>query len=321
VALLDVQELRTVFEMEDASFAAVDGLTFRIDRGETLGLVGESGCGKSVSALSIIRLVQTPPGRIASGRVLLEGKDILGLTEREMRRIRGNRISMIFQEPTSSLNPVFTIGNQIAEAIRLHQGAGKKESLDRAVEMLKLVRIPEPERRAKSYPHQLSGGMCQRAMIAMALACRPDVLIADEPTTALDVTIQAQILELIAELREELGMAVLLITHDLGIVAQNVNRVLVMYAGAEMENAPVEELFANPANPYTRGLLASLPRVEARGGKLSAIPGNVPNLSELPEGCRFQERCPHVFDRCRKAEPPLLEVGADHLSRCWLHER
>lgn len=320
MALLDVQNLRTVFEMENTSFAAVDGLTFQIDRNETMGLVGESGCGKSVSALSIIRLVQTPPGRIAGGKVLLEGRDLLGLTEREMRRVRGNRVSMIFQEPTSSLNPVFTIGNQIAEAIRLHQGAGKKESFDRAVEMLKLVRIPEPESRARSYPHQLSGGMCQRAMIAMALACRPDVLIADEPTTALDVTIQAQILELIAELREELGMAVLLITHDLGIVAQNVNRVLVMYAGTEMEEASVDELFANPANPYTQGLLASLPRVEARGGKLSAIPGTVPDLSELPTGCRFRERCPHVFDKCREAEPPLLEVSSDHMSRCWLHE-
>ncbi len=320
MALLDVQNLCTVFEMEDVSFAAVDGLTFRIDRCETMGLVGESGCGKSVSALSVIRLVQTPPGRIASGKVLLEDKNILGLNEREMRRIRGNRISMIFQEPTSSLNPVFTVGNQIAEAIRLHQGVGKKESLERAVEMLKLVRIPEPESRAGSYPHQLSGGMCQRAMIAMALACRPDVLIADEPTTALDVTIQAQILELIAELREELGMAVLLITHDLGIVAQNVNRVLVMYAGTEMEEASVTELFAHPANPYTQGLLAGMPRVEARGGKLSAIPGTVPDLAELPTGCRFRERCPHAFDKCAEAEPPLLQVSSEHLSRCWLHE-
>jgi len=293
----------------------VDGLSFSIDRGQTLGLVGESGCGKSITALSILRLVP-PPGEVTSGKVLLDGTNLLDLPERDMRKIRGNRISMIFQEPTSSLNPVFTIGNQVAEAVRLHQGVDRKESWNRAVEMLRLVKIPEPERRAKSYPHQLSGGMCQRAMIAMALACKPDVLIADEPTTALDVTIQAQILDLIAELRSELGMAVLLITHDLGIVAQNVGRVVVMYAGVALEEASVEELFANPTNPYTRGLLASLPTVEARGGKLAAIAGTVPSLTELPVGCRFQDRCPVVFERCRVEEPPLFDSG-NHTCRCW----
>ncbi len=317
MTLLEVQSLRTVFDTDEGSFAAVDDLSFRIDRDSTLGLVGESGCGKSVSALSILRLVPSPPGKIASGKVLLDETNLLDLPEREMRKIRGNRISMIFQEPTSSLNPVFTIGNQVAEAVRLHQGVNRKQAKDRAVEMLKLVKIPEPERRARSYPHQLSGGMCQRAMIAMALACRPDVLIADEPTTALDVTIQAQILDLIAELREELNMAVLLITHDLGIVAQNVDRVLVMYAGAEMEEADVEELFDNPRHPYTKGLLASLPRVEARGGKLPAIPGMVPGLNELPAGCLFQDRCTEVFDKCRAEKPPLFDVGGDHFCRCW----
>jgi len=315
VTLLEIQSLRTVFSIDSQRFAAVDGLSFSIDRGQTLGLVGESGCGKSITALSILRLVP-PPGEVTSGKVLLDGTNLLDLPERDMRKIRGNRISMIFQEPTSSLNPVFTIGNQVAEAVRLHQGVDRKESWNRAVEMLRLVKIPEPERRAKSYPHQLSGGMCQRAMIAMALACKPDVLIADEPTTALDVTIQAQILDLIAELRSELGMAVLLITHDLGIVAQNVGRVVVMYAGVALEEASVEELFANPTNPYTRGLLASLPTVEARGGKLAAIAGTVPSLTELPVGCRFQDRCPVVFERCRVEEPPLFDSG-NHTCRCW----
>ena len=313
--MLEIQSLRTVFSIDSQRFAAVDGLSFSIDRGQTLGLVGESGCGKSITALSILRLVP-PPGEVTSGKVLLDGTNLLDLPERDMRKIRGNRISMIFQEPTSSLNPVFTIGNQVAEAVRLHQGVDRKESWNRAVEMLRLVKIPEPERRAKSYPHQLSGGMCQRAMIAMALACKPDVLIADEPTTALDVTIQAQILDLIAELRSELGMAVLLITHDLGIVAQNVGRVVVMYAGVALEEASVEELFANPTNPYTRGLLASLPTVEARGGKLAAIAGTVPSLTELPVGCRFQDRCPVVFERCRVEEPPLFDSG-NHTCRCW----
>ena len=315
MALLEIQSLRTVFSIDSKSFAAVDELSFCIDRGQTLGLVGESGCGKSVTALSILRLVPSP-GKVAGGKVLLDGANLLDLPEKEMRKIRGNRISMIFQEPTSSLNPVFTIGNQVAEAVRLHQGVNRKEAWNRAVGMLRMVKIPEPERRARSYPHQLSGGMCQRAMIAMALACRPDVLIADEPTTALDVTIQAQILDLISELRAELGMAVLLITHDLGIVAQNVGRVLVMYAGAAMEDANVDELFANPKHPYTRGLLASLPTVEARGGKLSAIAGTVPSLTELPVGCRFQDRCPEVFERCRVEEPPLFDAG-DHTCRCW----
>lgn len=318
MALLEVKSLRTTFSLEEGSFAAVDDLSFKIDRGQTLGLVGESGCGKSVSALSILRLISSPPGKIESGNILLEGKNLLSLSESEMRKIRGNRISMIFQEPASSLNPVFSIGNQIAEAISLHQKVSRQESWKRAVEMLRLVKIPEPERRAGSYPHQLSGGMCQRAMIAMALACRPQVLIADEPTTALDVTIQAQILDLIADLRKELDMAVLLITHDLGIVAQNVDRVLVMYAGVAMEEANVSDLFDNPMNPYTKGLLASIPKVEARGEKLPAIPGTVPNLISLPPGCRFQDRCTQAFDKCRIEQPPLFDIGGDHLSRCWL---
>jgi len=320
VTLLDVQSLRTTFTTDGGYFAAVDDLSFNVDRNRTLGLVGESGCGKSVSALSILKLIPSPPGKIESGKVLLDGDDLMEHSEARMRDVRGNRISMIFQEPTSSLNPVFTIGNQIAEAVRLHQGLGRRDAFDRAVEMLRLVKISEPERRARSYPHQLSGGMCQRAMIAMALACRPEVLIADEPTTALDVTIQAQILDLINELREELNMAVLLITHDLGIVAQNVDRVLVMYAGVAMEEATVDELFANPSNPYTKGLLASLPHVEARGGKLPAIPGTVPNLAELPVGCRFQDRCAEAFDRCRQEEPPMFDIAEGHSSRCWRHE-
>jgi len=320
MALLEIKDLLTTFATEEGSFAAVDRLSFSLDKGHTLGLVGESGCGKSVTALSILRLIPEPPGKIAGGQVIFDGSDLLKLTEKEMRSVRGNRISMVFQEPVSSLNPVFTIGNQIAEAVKLHQGVGRKEAWDRAVEMLRFVRISEPAERAHSYPNQLSGGMCQRAMIAMALACRPDILIADEITTALDVTIQAQILALISDLQKELDMAVLLITHDLGIVAERVDRVLVMYAGVAFEEAEVHELFSNPQNPYTLALFDSLPRPGGRAEKLRAIEGVVPNLAQLPPGCRFQDRCPEVIGVCREKEPKLTNLGNDHLCRCWKRE-
>lgn len=320
MALLEIKDLLTTFSTEEGNFAAVDRLSFSLDKGLTLGLVGESGCGKSVTALSILRLIPTPPGKIAGGQVIFDNSDLLKLTEKQMRSIRGNRISMVFQEPVSSLNPVFNIGNQIAEAVSLHQGVGRREAWDRAVEMLRLVRIPEPAERAKSYPNQLSGGMCQRAMIAMALACRPDILIADEITTALDVTIQAQILELISDLQKELDMAVLVITHDLGIVAERVDRVLVMYAGVAFEEAEVGELFANPQNPYTLALFDSLPHPGGRAERLRAIEGVVPNLAELPLGCRFQDRCPEVIGICREKEPGLKNLGNDHWCRCWRRE-
>ena len=320
MALLEIKELLTTFTTEEGKFSAVDRLSFSLNRGGTLGLVGESGCGKSVTALSILRLVPDPPGKIEGGRIVFEDNDLLKFSEREMRNIRGNRISMIFQEPVSSLNPVFTVGNQIAEAVRLHQGLNRRQAWEKAVEMLHMVRIPEPDKRAKSYPNQLSGGMCQRAMIAMALACRPDVLIADEPTTALDVTIQAQILSLISDLRRELDMSVLLITHDLGIVAEQVDRVVVMYAGAAFEEANVDELFSNPKNPYTLALFDSLPHPDGRGGKLRAIKGVVPSLANLPAGCRFQDRCPEVIDVCREKLPELKNLGNDHWCRCWRRE-
>lgn len=317
MALLEVKNLTTTFSTDEGIFSAVDKVSFAVKKGETVGLVGESGCGKSVTALSILRLVQSPPGKVAGGEVFFDGVDLLKLPEKEMRKIRGDRISMIFQEPVSSLNPVFTIGNQIAEAVKLHQNVSRKEAWDRAVEMLKLVRMPEPEKRAKSYPYQLSGGMCQRAMIAMALACNPDILIADEPTTALDVTIQAQILSLIGNLKEKFQMSVLLITHDLGIIAEQADRVVVMYAGAVFEEADVDEFFSNPQNPYTLALLQSLPRPGGRKEKLKAIKGAVPGLTALPPGCRFQDRCPEAVETCRKEEPPLKDIGDSHLCRCW----
>lgn len=315
--LLEVRNLTTTFSTEEGAFSAVDNVSFALEKGKTLGLVGESGCGKSVTALSIMRLVESPPGKIAGGEVLFDGVDLLKLAEKEMRKIRGGRISMIFQEPVSSLNPVFTIGNQIAEAVRIHQKVSKKEAWDKAVQMLKLARMPEPAKRARSYPYQLSGGMCQRAMIAMALACNPDILIADEPTTALDVTIQAQILALIANLKEQFQMSVLLITHDLGIIAEQADRVVVMYAGAVFEEADVEEFFANPQNPYTLALLQSLPKPGGRRERLKAIEGTVPSLTALPTGCRFQDRCPEAVEMCRKEEPPLKDIGNSHLCRCW----
>jgi peptide/nickel transport system ATP-binding protein len=319
--VLDVKDLQTVFFTPSGLFRAVDKVSFDVRRGETLAIVGESGCGKSVTALSIMRLVPDPPGRIVGGSVMLEGTDLLGLDEDRMRQIRGNRISMIFQEPMTSLNPVMRIGDQITEAVRLHRPMTQKEAWKQAVEMLRLVRIPVPERRALEYPHQLSGGMRQRAMIAMALACRPVLLIADEPTTALDVTIQAQILQLILELQKELGMGLILITHDLGVVAQTAQRVIVMYAGKKVEEADVETLFANPKHPYTRGLMASIPAVLSLGAKagtrLVEIPGMVPSLTNLPKGCAFAPRCVLAIARCREEYPPLEAQGEDHVAACW----
>ena len=314
--LLEIRDLMTFFETEEGTARAVDGVSFEVGRGETVGLVGESGCGKSVTALSVMRLVD-PPGRIAGGRILFEGRDLLAIPEKEMRRVRGNDISIVFQEPLSSLNPVFTCGEQVREAIALHRGLGRRASRDEAIEMLRLVRIPEPEKRYRAYPHQMSGGMRQRVMIAMALSCQPKLLLADEPSTALDVSVQAQIIELLLDLRGRLGMAVLLITHDLAVVAQMADRVVVMYAGVVVEEAPLGALFDSPAHPYTQGLLASLPRVGDRAGRLATIPGAVPDPLYRPAGCRFADRCPKRFDRCGE-EPPLFETGPVRRSRCWL---
>jgi oligopeptide/dipeptide ABC transporter ATP-binding protein len=302
---------------------AVDGVSYSLKSGETLGVVGESGCGKSVSALSILRLVADPPGRIVGGAIRFEGRNLLDLSETEMESIRGNKISMIFQEPMTSLNPLYTVGHQIAEAVALHQDLSRRDAWDRAVEMLRRVYIPEPERRAHAYPHQLSGGMRQRVMIAMALACNPKVLIADEPTTALDVTIQAQILDLMRELQETFGTAIILITHDMGVVAENADRVVVMYAGRKVEEASADELFDSPGHPYTKGLLGSIPhldtaaRSEARRSRLNEIKGMVPSLFNLPQGCSFAPRCGLATDRCRAAPPPLEERRPGHFIACW----
>jgi peptide/nickel transport system ATP-binding protein/oligopeptide transport system ATP-binding protein len=320
--LLKIENLKTYFFTEEGVAKAVDGVSLSLQERETLALVGESGCGKSVTALSILRLIPDPPGKIVAGSILFEGINLLELSEKEMRKIRGNKISMIFQEPLTSLNPVFRVGDQIAEVIKLHQQLNKKEAWRKSIEMLKLVGISSPEKRIKDYPHQLSGGMRQRAMIAMALSCHPQLLIADEPTTALDVTIQAQILDLINVLKDELGMALLLITHDLGVVAETAKTVAVMYAGKIVEYADVKELFRNPLHPYTQGLLHSLPRINGDGKekpRLEAIPGTVPPLLSLPQGCKFSTRCPRVNDRGREAEPPLKKVRANHFVRCWLY--
>ncbi|HEX4892619.1 MAG TPA: ABC transporter ATP-binding protein [Hyphomicrobiaceae bacterium] len=323
-ALLDVDGLQTFFFTRQGLVKAVDGVSFALQRSETLAIVGESGCGKSITALSLLRLVPDPPGRIVGGSVKLNGTDLLKLDEPAMRKVRGNDISMIFQEPMTSLNPVMTIGNQIAEVLLLHQNMTKAEAQAKAVEMLRLVRIPEPEQRVKEYPHQLSGGMRQRAMIAIALACNPKVLIADEPTTALDVTIQAQILELIVELQRTLGTAVILITHDLGVVAETAQRVIVMYAGRKVEEAPVGELFARPLHPYTRGLLNSIPRLDlirgaedSGGHRLQEIPGIVPALTALPQGCAFAPRCPLADERCKQHYPAYDEHRPGHWAACW----
>jgi peptide/nickel transport system ATP-binding protein len=323
-ALLEVEGLGTWFYTRQGIVKAVDGVDFQVAAGETLAIVGESGCGKSMTALSLLRLIPDPPGRIVSGVVKLGGRDLLKISEEEMRRVRGNEISMIFQEPMTSLNPVMTIGRQISEALILHRDMDRKAALKRAVEMLDLVRIPEPAQRAKEYPHQLSGGMRQRAMIAMALACNPKVLIADEPTTALDVTIQAQILELILELQREFGATVILITHDLGVVAETARRVIVMYAGRKVEEAAVGELFSRPLHPYTVGLLASIPRLDLLRGevrnatdRLQEIPGMVPPLFDLPEGCAFAPRCTKADELCRRERPVYEQKRTGHWAACW----
>jgi oligopeptide/dipeptide ABC transporter ATP-binding protein len=324
--LLVVQDLTVEFSTDEGRIRAVDGVSLEIPRGKTLGVVGESGCGKSVTALSIIRLIPTPPGRYHSGKINYAGKNLLDLPEPEMRRLRGNEISMIFQEPMTSLNPVFTVGEQIGEAVQLHQGLNRDQALQKAVEMLRLVGIPAPEERVKVYPHQLSGGMRQRVMIAMALACNPELLIADEPTTALDVTIQAQILELMKKLQKDLGMSIMLITHDLGVVAETCDVVQVMYAGRVVEKSDVHSIFEGPRHPYTLGLLRSVPgwsgaeeNLVGDDGcpRLRTIPGIVPNLLHLPKGCRFQDRCDRVIERCRVEEPPLEEVSPGHHARCF----
>ncbi|ROQ93447.1 ABC transporter ATP-binding protein [Desulfosoma caldarium] len=316
-ALLDIQGLCTEFRLRHGVVRAVDGVDLQLHHGETLGIVGESGCGKSVTALSILRLIPKPQGRIAAGRILYAGVDLVSLPESALRRLRGNEISMIFQEPMTSLNPVSTVGFQIQEVLRKHRGLSKKEAAREAVRALSLVGIPDPESRAHYYPHQMSGGMRQRVMIAMALACRPRILIADEPTTALDVTIQAQILDLMRRLKEEIGMAVLLITHDLGVVAETCRRVVVMYAGRVVEEASVEELFSNPAHPYTQGLFASLPKIAGPRGKLTPIPGTVPSLHRLPQGCAFQDRCSRAKGPCLVDVPPWTELSQGHRVRCW----
>jgi len=317
--LLEVVDLKTYFDTDEGTVRAVDGVSFHLDRGETLAVVGESGSGKSVMSLSVMRLIATPPGRIAGGQILFEGQDIVKKSEREMRRIRGNDISMIFQEPMTSLNPVYTVGDQIAEAIVLHQGKSYREAMKLSADMLDLVGIPEPAKRVKNYPHQMSGGMRQRVMIAMALSCGPKLLIADEPTTALDVTIQAQILDLMRKLQNEIGMSILFITHDLGVVAEVADRAVVMYAGRAVEEASVFEIFASPQMPYTLGLLNSIPRVDRAAEhqeRLQAIPGNVPNPLHLPEGCSFHPRCRFVQDQCKVAIPPLEDTGGGHQVRC-----
>ena len=315
--LLDVTDLRTTFRAEGRTARAVDGISFTVAPEETVGLVGESGCGKSVTALSIMRLIR-PPGVIEAGsRITFESRDLLALPEREMRAIRGARIAMVFQEPLTSLNPVLTIGAQVAEVVRVHSGASKKEARVRAIATLESVGLPESAARARDYPHHLSGGMRQRVMIAMAIMMRPALLIADEPTTALDVTTQSQILGTLAELQSSMRMSVLLITHDLGIVAERAQRVIVMYAGQIVEEAPVEELFRAPRHPYSRALLAAVPRLGAPRERLEAIPGQVPSADAWPAGCRFRARCPHAFDRCA-TEPPLYELGGGHRSRCHL---
>src|SRR5688500_6760720 len=316
--LLEIEDLHTYFYTDNGVARAVDGVSFAVGVGETVGVVGESGCGKSVTALSILRLVR-PPGRIeACSAMRFEGRDLLGLAEREMQHVRGNRIAMVFQEPMTALNPVFTVGDQIGEVARIHAGASKRESWAKAIEMLKLVGIPAPEQRAGEYPHQLSGGMRQRVVIAMALVMNPALIIADEPTTALDVTIQAQILELLADLTRRLGTSVLLITHDLGVIAEVARRVVVMYGGEVVEEAPVGELFARAHHPYTEGLLAAMPRLGAGRDRLATIPGTVPPATAWPSGCRFRERCPYAWERCEREHPSLYDIGEGHTSRCHL---
>ena len=325
--VLEIANLQTHFFTTGGVVRAVDGVSYTVRSGETLGVVGESGCGKSVTALSVLRLVADPPGRIVGGTIRFEGTDLLDLTETQMEEIRGNDISMIFQEPMTSLNPLMTVGRQIAEAIALHRGLSRRDAMDQAMEMLRRVHIPEPERRAHAYPHQLSGGMRQRVMIAMAVSCSPKLLIADEPTTALDVTIQAQILDLMRELQDTLGTAIVLITHDMGVVAENADRVVVMYAGRKVEEASAQELFERPGHPYTKGLLGSIPNVEVaahintRRARLNEIKGMVPSLANLPKGCTFAPRCGFASDQCRVAYPPLAQYRPGHWIACWHAEQ
>jgi len=317
--LLRVEGLKTYFYTEDGVVKAVDGVSLRLNRGETLGVVGESGCGKSVTSMSIMRLISAP-GEIVEGEVLLRGLEITQLSEEDMRHIRGNRISMIFQQPTSCLNPVFRVGDQISESLMLHRGMSKQQARQRAIELLTMVGIPSAKTRVDSYPHEMSGGMCQRVMIAMALSCEPELLIADEPTTALDVTIQAQILELMRDLKNRYDTGIVLITHDLGVIAEMADNVVVMYAGKVVEESPVNELFDSPKHPYTQGLLASIPVLGEVKDKLAVIPGSVPSLRNLPPGCRFAGRCPFVMDICRTEEPGLLRISENRTARCWLYD-
>ncbi|MDC6167382.1 ABC transporter ATP-binding protein [Paucibacter sp. XJ19-41] len=319
--LLDIRGLKTHFATDAGWLHAVDGVDLTVQRGETVCVVGESGCGKSVTAMSVLKLLPMPPGRIVAGQILWQGRDLVTLPESEMRRIRAKQIAIVFQEPMTSLNPVYTVGQQIAEVLRLQEGLNRRDAMDRAVEMLRLVNIPTPERRVRDYPHQFSGGMRQRVMIAMALSCNPQLLIADEPTTALDVTIQAQILELLAELKARLGMSILLITHAMGVVAEVAQRVVVMYAGKVIEEATVEQLFANPRHPYTQGLIRSIPRIDLAAThkvRLEAIAGTVPKLINPPEGCRFAPRCKYASSACTQATPALREIAPGHKVACIL---
>jgi oligopeptide/dipeptide ABC transporter ATP-binding protein len=321
--LLKIEELKTRFFIFEGIVKAVEDVSFHLDKGEVLGLVGESGCGKSVTAQSILKLIPDPPGKVVHGRILFDGRDIVGLNMKQMRGIRGNRISMIFQEPMTSLNPVYTIGNQISEMFMLHKGLSRRESMNRSIEMLRKVQIPAPEKRVHEYPHQLSGGMRQRAMIAMALSCDPEILIADEPTTALDVTIQAQILELMMQLKEDYDTAIMMITHDLGVIAEIAKRVVVMYAGKIVEEGSAYAIFDEPKHPYTRGLLKSIPKLGQRSvhgrERLKEIPGVVPSLLQLPAGCTFRPRCTEAFGICEVESPGLIDLGEGHRVRCFLY--
>ncbi|GLC88170.1 ABC transporter ATP-binding protein [Lysinibacillus piscis] len=317
--VLEVKNLQTYFYSSEGIAKAVDGVSFTLHKGETLGIVGESGCGKSMTSLSLLRLVPSPPGKIINGEILLNNTDLLKLSDEELRKIRGNKISMIFQEPMTSLNPVLTVGEQIAETIRLHQGLSRKEAWQKAVEMIRLVGIPAPEKRAKQEPYQLSGGMRQRIMIAMALACTPDVLIADEPTTALDVTIQAQIIDIIRNLQQQLGMSIIFITHDLGVVAEICDKIAVMYAGQVVEEGATDSIFAKPLHPYTNGLIQSLPKLYEDQEELSTIHGTVPSTYDYPIGCRYAERCPFATDLCHDQQPDLMTVVDDKKVRCWMY--
>ncbi|CCD89286.1 oligopeptide transport protein (ATP-binding protein) [Bradyrhizobium sp. ORS 285] len=317
--LLEIKGLKTYFKTDEGQVQAVDGVDISINRGETLCVVGESGSGKTVTAMSVLKLIAMPPGRIAGGQILWQGRDLVPLPTSELNRIRASEIAIVFQEPMTSLNPVYTVGDQIAEVIRLHQGLSKKAAMDRAAEMLALVQIPNPQRRVHDYPHHFSGGMRQRVMIAMALSCNPKLLIADEPTTALDVTIQAQILDLLLDMKERLGMSIMLITHAMGVVAEVAERVVVMYAGRVAEEAPVDRLFANPRHPYTQGLIRSIPRIDlaaVKKSRLESIPGSVPKLINPPQGCRFASRCRFVIPECKLAQPPLREIEPGHKVAC-----